>query len=133
MFFIEGCTIIGYSTGKGIKIKKSLELEKIESIPKDNWLTVSLKNNEIIKGKFISCVNDTLLVTFQASANLNAPISNSQFLSIEHDKALYKIPLDQVKEIHICKGDMSVVGAILGLVIDSFTMAIINFGRSWNR
>jgi len=133
LFFIEGCTIIGYSAGKGIKINKSLEIEKIESITKDNRLTVSLKNNEIIKGRFISCVNDTLLVTFQTNKNLNATISNNQFLSISKDKALYKIPLDPVKEIHICKGDMSVVGAILGLVIDSFTMAIINFGCSWNR
>ena len=130
LFFIEGCTIIGYSLGKGIKIKNSLEMEKIESIEVDSWLTISMKNDEVIKGQFISCTNDTLFVTFQADRNLNAPISNSQFLSISNDNGLYIIPLDQIRDIQIRKADRRGIGALVGFVIDliSFLLVlIINF------
>ena len=125
LFFIEGCTIIGYSLGKGIKIKNSLEMEKIESIEVDSWLTISMKNDEVIKGQFISCTNDTLFVTFQADRNLNAPISNSQFLSILQNKVVYKIPLDQIKEIKVSKSDFRVMGTLLGIVVDLFSFMII--------
>ena len=125
LFFIEGCTIIGYSLGKGIKIKNSLEMEKIESIEVDSWLTISMKNDEVIKGQFISCTNDTLFVTFQADRNLNAPISNSQFLSISNDKGLYIIPLDQIKDIKIHKADKRGIGALIGFVIDLISYQVL--------
>ena len=130
LFFIDGCSTLVYTTGKENNIKEELELEKIDSIPKDNWLTVSLRNNEIIKGKFISCVNDTLSVTFNINKNLNVPISNSQFLSISHDMASYKIPLDQVKDIHARKADYSVVGVISGLVVFFIVITIIKLSHS---
>ena len=75
LFFIEGCTAIGYTIGKGIQIKGSLKIEEIESTKENSWLSISLKNNEVIEGQFISCTNDTLSITFQATTNLNAPIS----------------------------------------------------------
>ena len=110
LFFIEGCTVIGYSIGKGIQIKSSLEIEEIKSTKENSWLTISMKNDEIIEGQFISCKNDTLSVTFKTTTNLNAPISNNQFLSISHNKAVYKIPLDQIKDIKIRKADFRVAG-----------------------
>ena len=118
LFFIEGCTVIGHSIGKGIHTKQSLEMEKIESTEVDSWLTISMKNDEIIKGQFISCVDDTLAVTFNTTTNLNAPISNNQFLSILHNKAFYKIPIDQIKDIQIRKADKRGIGALIGFVID---------------
>ena len=130
LFFIEGCTVIGFAVGKGIQIKDSLEIEEIESIKEDSWLTISMKNNEVIEGQFISCENDTLSVTFQASTNLNAPISNNQFLSISNDKGLYIIPVDQIRDIQIRKADRRGIGALVGFVIDliSFLLVlIINF------
>jgi len=125
LFFVEGCTVIGHSIGKGIHTKDSLEIEKIETIPKENWLTISMKNNEVIKGQFISCVNDTLSVTFQPDTNLNAPISNDQFLLISANKGIYKIPLDQIKDIKIRKADFRVVGTLLGIVVDLFSLSLI--------
>lgn len=124
LFFIEGCTVIGYSIGKGIQIKNSLEIENIESIEENLWLTISMKNNEIIKGQFISCINDTLFVTYQSPTNFT-PISNNQFLSISSNRILYKIPVDQIKDIQIRKVDFRVVGTILGIVVDFFSLLII--------
>jgi len=125
LFFIEGCTVIGYSIGKGIQTKEELEIEEIQSIEINSWLSISLKNSEVIKGQLISCINDTLSITFEASANLNAPISNSQFLIISHDIASYKIPVDQVKDIKIHKTDFRGVGTLLGIVVDLFSLLII--------
>lgn len=124
LFFIEGCSFIGYSIGKEIQMKNSLEIEKIESIPKDQWLTISLKNNEIIKVQFISCANDTLLVTYPSPKTFT-PISNNQFLTISHNKAFYKIPVDQINDIHIGKARFGLGGAILGLVIDIIILVYI--------
>ena len=128
LFFIEGCTGIGYSIGRGIQIKKSLEIEKIETIEENSWLTITLKNNEVIKGQFISCVDDTLLVTFKTTTNLNAPISYDQFLSISYNKASYKIPVDQITDIKIRKVDFRVLGVIGGAIIDLFMLVIILSG-----
>ncbi len=55
LFFIEGCTVIGYSVGKGIHTKQSLEMEKIDSIEVNDWLSISLNNSEVINGQLISC------------------------------------------------------------------------------
>ena len=120
LIFIEGCSTISHTTGNGDNIK-----EKIKTIKENSRLTILLKNNEVLKGKYISCINDTLCVTFEASANLNAPISNSQFLIISHDIASYKIPVDQVKDIHIGKVDYKVVGTISGLTVAIFVIVII--------
>ena len=55
LFFIEGCTIIGLGIGSKTYRKDSFKLEEIESVEENSWLTISLKNNEVIKGQFISC------------------------------------------------------------------------------
>jgi len=125
LFFIEGCTVIGYSIGKGIQTKEELEIEEIQSIEINSWLSISLKNSEVIKGQLISCINDTLLVTFQTNKNLNATISNNQFLSISKDKAFYKIPIDQITDIKIRKADKRVVGALVGLIIDIISYQVL--------
>ena len=125
LFFIEGCSFIGYSIGKEIQMKNSLEIEKIESIPKNQWLTISLKNNEVIEVQFISCANDTLLVTYPSPKTFT-PISNNQFLTISHNKAFYKIPVDQINDIQIRKADKRGVGAFVGVVIVFFMLGVIS-------
>jgi len=130
LFFIEGCTGLGYTTGKGNNIKKELELEKMESIEENSRLTISMKNDEVIKGQFISCINDTLFVTFQADKNLNSPISNNQFLSISHNKAVYKIPVDQIEGIKVNEADFKIVGILLGIVFVVFILGLISLQKS---
>lgn len=128
LFFIEGCTVIGHSIGKGIHIKDSIEIEKIETIEKNSWLTISMKNDEIIEGQFISCENDTLLVTYQ-SPTTSTSIPNSQFLSISPYKIIYKIPVDQIKDIQIRKADRRAIGTFVGVVIDVFMLLVILAAR----
>ena len=125
LFFIEGCTVIGHNLGKGIQTKQSLEKEKIETIEEKSRLTITLKNNEVIKGQFISCVDETISVTFNTNTYLNTPISNNQFLSISNNKSFYKIPLDQINDIKIIKSDFRVAGMLLGIVVDLFAFLMI--------
>lgn len=120
-----GCTVIGHSIRKGIQTKEELEIEKIKSIEVNDWLSISLNNNEVINGQLISCINDTLWVVFKESANANVPISNSQFLYISHNKILFKIPLDQINDIKNIKSDFRVVGMLLGIIVDLFSFMII--------
>ena len=130
LFLIEGCTILGYAVGSGIHTKNLLEIEKIESIEENSWLTISLKNNEVIKGQFISCTNDTLFITFQSITNFT-PLSENQFLSISPNKIFYKIPVDQIRDIHIRKADLRAVGAIVGLIIDFSILYILAYPISF--
>lgn len=122
---INGCTTLGNTTGKENSANEELVQEKIKTIKENARLTILLKNNEVLKGKFISCVNDTLCVTFDASENLNATVSNSQFLIISNERASYKIPVDQVKDIHIAKVDSKAVGTISGLTVAILVIGII--------
>lgn len=117
LFFIEGCTFIGLGIGSKTYKKDSFKIEKIESVEANSWLTISLKNNEVIECQFISCINDTLFVTYQSSTNFT-PISNSQFLSISSNKIFYKVPIDQIRDIQIRKADFRTMGLIIGIIID---------------
>ncbi|MDA3812860.1 MAG: hypothetical protein PF570_01275 [Candidatus Cloacimonetes bacterium] len=128
LFFIEGCTVIGYSIGKGIQRKNSHDMEEIKSTKEKSWLTISMKNEEVIKGQIISCTNDTLFVTFQADRNSNAPISNEQYLAFSQDKIIYKIPVDQIKDIIIEKAHFGGVFAMIGFVFDFIVFLIIISG-----
>ncbi len=130
LFLTEGCTVIGYSLGKGIQTKEELEIEKIKSIEVNDWLSISLKNSEVIKGQLISCVNDTLWVVFKETTNANVPISNKQFLYISHNKILFKISLDQINDIKIIKSDLRAVGMLLGIVVDLFMLLVILAART---
>jgi len=123
---INGCTTLGNTAGKENSVNEELVQEKIKTIKENSRLTILLKNNEVLKGKFISCVNDTLCVAFEASENLNTPISNSQFLIIPDDMASYKIPVDQIKNIHIGKVDYKAVGTISEVAVVILVILIIS-------
>ena len=53
-----------------------------------------------------------------------------QFLSISHNKASYKIPVDQIEEIKVSKVNFRVVGALIGIVADLSMLALISVRRS---
>jgi len=64
------------------------------------------------------------LVTYQ-SPTPSTPIPDSQFLSVSPYKIIYKIPVNQIKDIQIRKADRSDVGTFVGVVIDVFMLLVI--------
>ncbi len=136
LFFIDGCTVIGLEIGSMIHKEDPIDFHEMEYAEENSWLTISLINNEVIRGQFISCSNDTLYVTYKSPKNFT-PISNNQFLSISSNKIVYKLPIDQISDIQIHKGDNRILGAIVGFIIDLsifwyLSTMTINFNISLN-
>ena len=57
IIYINGCTTLGNTTGKGNSATEELVQEKIKTIKENSRLTILLKNNEVLKGMFIGAIN----------------------------------------------------------------------------
>jgi len=124
LLICEGCSVIGYSIGKKITQKETIIKEEIEQLKENEMIIVTLKNNEVIEGKFISCINDTLLVSF-LQYSINTPISDQRFLMITKENAFYKFPLNQVIDVKISKANYGSLGMLVGLVVDIIVIKMI--------
>ena len=126
LLFLEGCSIIGYTIGKGTYEEEQIAGNALENVEEDSWLTITFKDNEVIEGKFRSCENDTLLVAFQTT-EFQESNNNYVVYPIADGTIMYKVPFSKIHELKMRTGNRGSTGFIAGLLVDVIIITLIIF------
>jgi len=126
LLFLEGCSIIGYSSGSSKYKIETHSAEQLETLENNCKIRIKLKDEEMIESQNWSAAGDTLFIIsdIEDKENLKT-ISSFPSFQFSANEVIYQIPISDIVELQVIRGDKRWEGFFSGALVDLVIFGLI--------